>query len=405
MKKVINFTKNKIDQLTIPQKRTEYYDATEDKLCLQITPKGCKTFYLIKKIDGKVIRLKIGRYPDMAIDKARGKARELKAQIEQGINPADKNHQLKNEITFYEMYEKFKEDSKLYKKASSIRNDGYNIKYCRALYDMKISKITSDDIQALFKEISLNNGKSQASHVLEFIRAMFNRMIKTYHWEHINPTMGIKKYPKIARKRFVQPDEFPIFIQQLRTMPQYFQDFVMLSIYMGGRKSNILGMSWKNISFRAKKWYIDETEAKNNDSDYVSINNEAFKILKRRFNERKEGNIWVFPSDNSESGHIVEPKRQWKQLMNKLNEAIACEEDKITNLRMHDLRRTFGSYQAMNGESLIIIGKNLTHKSLQSTEVYARINDNAARAASERAAESINLAISGEYGEENDDEE
>ena len=71
---------------------------------------------------------------------------------------------------------------------------------------------------------------------------------------------------------------------------------------------------------------------------------------------------------------------------------------------MHDLRRTFGSYQAMNGESLIIIGKNLTHKSSQSTEVYARINDNAAKAASERAAESINLAISGEYGEENDDE-
>lgn len=403
MKKVIHFTKDKLNQLPTPQKRTEYYDDIEDKLCLQITPNGCKTFYLIKKIDGKVYRIKIGRFPDMAIENARSRSRELKAQIEQGINPADKKRELKKEITFYKMYEKFREDSKMYKKASSIRNDEYNIKYCEPLYNMKLSKISSEDIYSLFKDITNKNGKSQASHVLEFIRAMFNRMIKVYHWNYMNPTQGIEKHPKVKRKRFIKPEEFPIFVQQLKTMPQYFQDAVLLSIYLGGRKSNILGMSWKNISFKTKKWFIPETEAKNNDSDFISINKEALKILKRRYDTR-ESNEWVFPSKLSKTEHIMDIKRQWKQLMKKINDAIIYEGDKITDLRFHDLRRTFGSYQAMNGESLIVIAKNLTHKSTQSTEVYARLNDKTVIAASQRAAESINSAIEGKYGEDIDDE-
>ena len=404
MKKVIHFTKDKLNQLHTPQKRTEYYDDIEDKLCLQITPNGCKTFYLIKKIDGKVYRIKIGRFPDMAIENARSKSRELKAQIEQGINPADKKRELKKEITFYEMYEKFREDSKMYKKASSIRNDEYNIKYCESLYNKKLSKISSEDIYSLFKDITNKNGKSQANHVLEFIRAMFNKMIEVYHWDNRNPTQGIKKNTKVARTRFIQPEEFPTFIKQLKTMPQYFQDICMLSIFLGGRKSNIYSMSWKNISFKTKRWFISEAEAKNNDSDFISINREALKILKRRY-DAKESNEWVFPSKDSKSGHIEDAGRQWDNLMKKINDAIPCAADKITNLRFHDLRRTFGSYQAMNGESLTVIAKNLTHKSTQSTEIYAKLNDKTVIAASQRAAESINLAIEGKYGDDTDDEE
>lgn len=41
---------------------------------------------------------------------------------------------------------------------------------------------------------------------------------------------------------------------------------------------------------------------------------------------------------------------------------------------MHDLRRTFGSYQTRTGASLTIIGKSLGHKSQQSTKVYARLD-------------------------------
>ena len=46
----------------------------------------------------------------------------------------------------------------------------------------------------------------------------------------------------------------------------------------------------------------------------------------------------------------------------------------ITNLRIHDLRRIVGSYEAMNGVSLPIISKTLNHKTFQATQVYSRLD-------------------------------
>jgi integrase len=46
----------------------------------------------------------------------------------------------------------------------------------------------------------------------------------------------------------------------------------------------------------------------------------------------------------------------------------------IADLRIHDLRRTLGSWQAATGANSYIIGKSLGHRSQQSTAVYARLN-------------------------------
>lgn len=74
----------------------------------------------------------------MAIDKARSIAKTLKAEIENGINPAEQKRQFKQDITFYEMYEEFKNKYSLKeKKASSCRNDEYNIQYCKNLFNKK----------------------------------------------------------------------------------------------------------------------------------------------------------------------------------------------------------------------------------------------------------------------------
>ena len=52
---------------------------------------------------------------------------------------------------------------------------------------------------------------------------------------------------------------------------------------------------------------------------------------------------------------------------------------------MHDVRRTFGSYQAITGSSLQIIGKSLGHRSQDATQVYAHLYMDPVRASVERA--------------------
>ena len=51
----------------------------------------------------------------------------------------------------------------------------------------------------------------------------------------------------------------------------------------------------------------------------------------------------------------------------------------MTDIRIHDLRRTLGSWQAKTGASLVIIGKSLNHKTTQSTRIYARLDDDPVR--------------------------
>ena len=59
----------------------------------------------------------------------------------------------------------------------------------------------------------------------------------------------------------------------------------------------------------------------------------------------------------------------------------------MTDLRIHDLRRTLGSWQAKTGASLAIIGKSLNHKTHQATAIYARLDLDPVR-------RSVNLATS-----------
>ena len=59
------------------------------------------------------------------------------------------------------------------------------------------------------------------------------------------------------------------------------------------------------------------------------------------------------------------------------------------DLRLHDLRRTLGSWQAATGASLPIIGKSLGHKSLAATQIYARLNLDPVRASINKATDAM----------------
>jgi hypothetical protein len=42
-------------------------------------------------------------------------------------------------------------------------------------------------------------------------------------------------------------------------------------------------------------------------------------------------------------------------------------------VQIHDLRRTLGSWQALGGSSLQVIGKSLGHTQVSTTAIYARL--------------------------------
>ncbi|MGB4191996.1 MAG: site-specific integrase [Rickettsiales bacterium] len=205
---------------------------------------------------------------------------------------------------------------------------------------------------------------------------MFNKAID-WGWEGINPCRGVKKLKEKSRERFLKGEEISKFFESLNNEPnETFKDFFYICLLTGARRRNAQSMNWNNIYFNRFEWLIQET--KNGESQTLPLVPQAISILKNRYDGRTSD--WVFPSLASKSGHIEEPKKAWRRILKEAN---------IKDLRIHDLRRTLGSWQAATGANSYIIGKSLGHKTQQATAVYARINLDPVRESVARAVDSI----------------
>jgi integrase len=69
----------------------------------------------------------------------------------------------------------------------------------------------------------------------------------------------------------------------------------------------------------------------------------------------------------------------------------------IQDLRIHDLRRTLGSWAAAGGVSLPIIGAAMGHHDWTTTQIYARLNLDSVRGAIEATVQTM-LTVGGQGG-------
>lgn len=127
-------------------------------------------------------------------------------------------------------------------------------------------------------------------------------------------------------------------------------------------------------------WTIPAAKAKAGEVIRIPLSSVALQILENR--KLTSASEWVFPG-RGKSGHLEEPKTAWKRILKRAE---------LTDLRLHDLRRTLGSWQAATGASLPIIGKSLGHKSLAATQIYARLDLDPVRAAVNKATSAMLVA-------------
>ena len=388
-----NFTKKFIESLKPAQngKRNYHKDSKVNGLEIMVTDKGSKSFKVTRKKDGRIIRVTLGKYPDISIENARQKALEVNSQISQGINPNEAKNNLKQEITLLELLEQYIDRYSKKHKATWEYDDKEVRRLTSHLANRKISTIANEEIRKLHEDIGQNSGIYQANRLLAMVRAMYNKAIE-WGYKGENPTAGIKKFKEKSRDRFIQTDELPRFFKALaKEENKITRDYIYFSLYTGARKNNVLTAKWEQINFSTLEWRIPKT--KNGDPQNIPLIKQAIELLKNRKEENEKLDLqdfqkqWVFPSLTSKAGHLIDPKKAWKRIL---------EKAQIQDLRLHDIRRTLGSYQAITGASLPIIGKSLGHKSSQATQIYSRLNNDPIRQSMEKA-----VGLMGSYDSQN----
>lgn len=427
--RTMNFTQASVDKLEIEPgvKRQSVRDTSIPGLILDIRDTGSKSFYVYRRVGGRPERIFIARTSELSVEKARKQAQIILGQIALGINPQEEKRQVRTDATFGQFFRQYMDRySKPHKKTwKADEQDGQ--RFLSPLFSKKLNNIRKTDIQHLHEQIFLENGLYQANKILNRIKAIYHKA-QEWGWKGTNPAIGIKRYKEKSRERFIQPDEMPILIRVIEEeTDQTLKDFLWMLLLTGARKTNTLQMRWEQILWDRNEWSIPTT--KNGDPLSVPLVDRAIEILQRR--KKATNSQWVFPmaiddSGNNEDRHFLNFRPGWNRIREKatlilwlkempfskwLKEAkttlqipenetgyyqifAKAEKDKVEvpsqtmmDLRLHDIRRTLGSYQALTGASLQIIGKSLGHKSMQSTQVYARLNLDPVRQAVEKATQ------------------
>lgn len=387
LERKFNFTKPKLDALPLPEtgKRAVYHDQKIAGLQVRVSATGVKTFCVYRRVKGgQPERITLGSYPRMTIERARGAAAKVNAEIENGASPAKVKRAHREEPTFQAVFDLFipgkrKRDGRpLSERTKKDYQDSLRI-HLGSIKNVKLSQITRDDVRRVHASATKKSAAS-ANRALAIISSVFNYAIDELGiYDGANPASRIKKNYEAPRERFAQADELPRLFAAMAKDP--LGGFFMLALLTGARRANLQAMRWADIDLDAAIWRIQMT--KNGTPQNVALSPEAVEVLRSR-KEAAGDSRFVFPGTGA-TGHLVEPKKAWKRIL---------DDAELDDLRIHDLRRTLGSWQAKTGASLSIIGKSLNHKTHQATAIYARLDLDPVRASVNTATTAM-LAAAG----------
>jgi integrase len=370
--KVLSLTKTSVKGIEATGKRERYRDEKILGLYLEVMPTGTKVFRWIRKIDGRTESVRIGAFPSVQPEDARKRAEDLNTQATLGVNPAKEKRKKKAAVTFGELFRAWLEEAKDRGKKTWDEDERRNDRHLSGLANIPPVELSRDEIKRLHLKIKTRSGLYEANRTLALVRTVLSWGIREYAWTFPNPAAGIRMFREEKRDRWLEPHEIPAFFEAVNAEPNPdIRDFVLLALLTGARRTNVLEMAWKDLDLAAARWRIPETKA--GEPQVVPLHGAALEILKAR--RGTVAGFFVFPGPGR-SGHLEEPKAGWKRILERAG---------IENLRIHDLRRTLGSWLATQGESLLLIGKTLGHRSSGSTMTYSRLAVDPVKAAMTKA--------------------
>jgi integrase len=342
---------------------------------VRLYPAGAKGFVLSYRVHGRKRLMVLGAYGVLTLDQARREARKLLVAVEAGGDPLNDRWKESKGQTVRELCLAYLErHAKPHKK--TWKDDERRVrKYLLPAWgNLKARAIGRADAAALHSRIGETH-RYEANRVLELVSKMFEL---AWRWGfvpegHANPARGIDSFKEEKRDRWVTPEELPrlaLAIDQ-ETNP-YARAALWLYLLTGLRKSEVLTARWECVDFVRKELRLPHTKAGR--AHYLPLSEPALAALSTI--PRVEGNPYIIVGLR-EGAHLVNISKPWLRV----RKAAGVED-----VRLHDLRRTVGSWLAQAGNSLHLIGRVLNHSSQTTTAVYARFAQDHVREALEAHA-------------------
>jgi integrase len=373
---MMKLTKRLIDAATYTGKgnaRCVLWDTEVPGFGCRIFPSGKKSFILSYRAGTRKRLLTIGTYGVLTLDQARIKARAELAKVEtEGADPLESRQQDAQGETVKDLCAAYMDRHGNAKKSGSADQRRITQHILPAWGRLKARAIKRADVAALHRKIGTRT-PYEANRTLALLSKMFELADR---WGfvpegHPNPARGIDRFREEQRDRWVTPEELPRLAQAINEEPNESARFALwLYLLTGARKTELLTARWEHIDWTRAELKLPDTKAGR--VHYLPLSAPALALLREV--PKVESNPFVLPG-KLPGAHLVNVSKPWNRVR-----AAAGVED----VRLHDLRRTVGSWLAQAGNSLHLIGRVLNHSNQSTTAVYARFGEDSVRAALEQ---------------------
>jgi integrase len=360
-------TKSLVDRAQLPESGQVFYrDSILKGFALRVTSGGSKAFILEKRINKKLKRITLGRYPEITTEMARKEALKYLGEIATGEDPiANRQQSQAQQMTLDDVWQDYK------RVKSNLRPNTYKqykMFFNGPLADWmreRLTEIDKDMVLDKHKNLLATHSPSYANGALRLVSALFE--FAKFQYEDVNgkslfpvnpiDRMGhLKAWAKEPRRKtIIKPSQLAHWYNSVRTFKaqafsqgrQVFSDYIVFVLLTGLRKNEAASLKWANVDFDEQTFLVPDT--KNKEPLVLPMSDIVLALLKRLAQEKQ--NEYVFPSKRS--GYLKNTEKQLREFK-ELSELY---------FSIHDLRRTYITVAESLDISGYAIKKLINHRS------------------------------------------
>lgn len=380
----LRITRKSLDEIRPPAgpKPEYHFDDALKGFAVRVSPRGVKAFLVQGYAAGKLYRRALGRYPNVAPESARARARAILDAMAGGEAPEHPKERVLvrdalDEWLSVHVDHKLKPRTRDdYRKiAEQVLKPALGAEAVSAVDRSSIAKVHHDRRET----------PRRANYILAVCRSFFSYCEDAGHRQRdTNPARRIRAYPERRRERFLSDGELgkaSVAIGALEAesvLSIYAAAALRLCLLTGARQGEIRTLRWSEVDLTRRLLMLEDSKTGRRS---IYLSEPACQIL--RDLPRIEGNPYVI-AGNVEAEPYKNLTRAWIKVRKRAG---------LPDVRLHDLRHTFASVGAAESLSLPMIGRLLGHRVPATTARYAHLAADPVTQANERVGARIAAAI------------
>ena len=325
-------------------KRYDLFDASVRGLGLRVATSGTKSWFMMRRFKGRMLRSTFGRYPDLTLANARLKAPDVLADMADGLMQGQRRTDLFKVV----LDEWLKKDQAKNKSANQVKIAMYR-HALPAFGPMPVASIRKRDVNRLIDTIVDAGSPIAANRVLAFTKRFFSWCKERDILEQ-SPAEAIRPPSKEkTRDRVLSLDEMKDFWAACDQMGYPWGPLFQLLLLTGARLREVSQASWNEISIKDGTLNLPSSRTKNARPHQIQLSDQALNIIQDL--PKIDGQNLLFTTNGTT------PVSGFSKVKKRLDILSG-----VINWRFHDLRRSFATHSTEKlGISPVIADKILNH--------------------------------------------